>query len=152
MCFIAEGCNAQSPEEKYEKLKTYLIEIADTLDIEDYDCILYVSENGCPTCSKSFDRIVKEYAFNRKRILIILNAKGHIFDIIPYLDSGANNVVKDFTTAFYRLKIATMSCMITLKDKHIEEIVEVKPEQLGNQLDLLQKTILKTERTVSHEP
>lgn len=134
------NCSAQTP---YEKLKTYLTSISDTLKIDNYDCILYVSDQGCPTCSKSFDIVIKEYAFNRKHILIILNAKGSRFDIMPYLDKKVTNVVKDFTSDFYRLRLASTSCIITLKDNEVEQILELNAQELNTQLDLLQKIVIQ---------
>jgi hypothetical protein len=142
MSIVMYSCSAQTP---YEKLKTYLTNISDTLKIDNYDCILYVSDQGCPTCSKSFDIAIKNYAFNREHVLIILNAKGQRFDIMPYLDSKITNTVKDFTSDFYRLRIASTSCIITLKDKSVEQIVELNGQELSTQLDLLQKIILKNE-------
>jgi hypothetical protein len=134
------SCSAQTP---YEKLKIYLTNISDTLKIDNYDCILYVSDQGCPTCSKSLDIVIKEYAFNKEHILIILNAKGQRFDIMPYLDDKVNNVVKDFTSDFYRLRLATTSCIITLKNNEVEQIIELNGLELSTQLDLLQKIIFQ---------
>ncbi|MDR1793208.1 MAG: hypothetical protein LBR36_07210 [Bacteroidales bacterium] len=138
------ACQGQANKDTmYETIKGYLSTISDTLMIEKYDCILYVSEHGCPTCTKSFDKIVKENALNKEHILIIVNAKGHIFDIMPYFDSTNSNVVKDFTSVFYKLKISPTSCIIILKDKQVEQIIEMKAETLGENLSILQKLLIE---------
>jgi hypothetical protein len=137
--FSCVSCHAQQDKENYEKLKNYLTDLSDTLDIDKYDCILFVSEHGCLTCVKSFSNTVQQYAFGKENTLIILNAKGHFFDVTPYREYGASNVISDFSSEFYRLKIASTSCIILLKEQKVERIIVINTQQLGEQLNLLQE-------------
>ena len=137
--FLFTSCQAQ--DTTYSKLKNYLHTISDTLDIDRYDAIFYVSDNSCPTCTKAFSNAVQRYVFNKDNALIILNAKGRTFDISPYREQGISNVVIDFTSNFYRLHLSTTSCIISLKEQAVDAIIEINASQLGSQLDLIPKLV-----------
>jgi hypothetical protein len=125
----------------YVKLKDYLHTISDTLDIDKYEAIFYVSENGCPTCAKSFSNAVQTYVFGKENALIILNAKGRSFDISPYREQEISNVVFDYTSNFYRLHLSSSSCIISLKEQAVDTIIELNVYQLGSQLDMIPKLV-----------
>jgi len=133
------ACQAQ--DTTYNKLKDYLHTISDTLDIEKYETIFYVSENGCSTCVKSFSNAVQTYVFDKENALIIVNAKGRVVDINPYRTQGVSNVVFDYTSNFYRLRIASTSCIITFKDHAVDKIIELSIYQLGEQLNQIPKLV-----------
>jgi len=139
--FVVLFTSCQAQDTAYGKLKNYLHTLSDTLDIDRYEAIFYVSENGCPTCNKTFSSAVQKHVFNKKNALIILNAKGHVFDIKPYREQGVSNVVVDFTSNFYRLHLSAASCIITLKEQAVDTIIELNVSQLGSQLDLIPKLV-----------
>jgi len=136
---IFTSCQAQ--DTTYIKLKDYLHTISDTLDINNYKTIFYVSENGCPTCAKSFSNAVQTYVFGKERALIILNAKGRILDTNPYREQTVSNVVLDYTSNFYRLRLSSTSCIISLKEQAVDTIIELNIYQLGSQLDMIPELV-----------
>jgi len=136
---VFTSCQAQ--DTTYLKLKDYLHTISDTLDIGKYEVIFYVSDNGCPTCVKSFSNAMQTYVFDKENALIILNAKGRLFDTSPYREQGISNVVFDYTSNFYRLRLASTSCIITFKEQTVDTIIELNAHQLGSQLNLIPKLV-----------
>jgi hypothetical protein len=133
--------SCQSQDTIYNKLKNYLYTISDTLDIDKYESIFYVSEVGCPTCAKSFSNTIQTYVFDKTNALIILNAKGRVVDITPYREGGHSNVVFDYTSNFFRLHLASTSCIITFKDHSVDTIIELNASQLGSQLNLIPEIV-----------
>ena len=136
---VFTSCQAQ--DTAYVKLKNYLHSISDTLDIDKYEVLFYVSDNGCPTCTKSFSNAVQTYVFEKENALIILNAKGRVFDITPYREQKISNVVFDYTSNFYRLRLSSTSCIILLKEQAVDTIIELNAYQLGTQLDMIPKLV-----------
>ena len=142
--FVIFFTSCQAQDTTYNKIKNYLHTISDTLDIDRYEAIFYVSENGCPTCVKSFSSAVEIYVLNKENnTLIILNAKGRVFNTNPYREQGVSNVVIDYTSNFYRLRLASTSCIIRLKEQKVEEIIELNISQLGKQLNLIPEIVGK---------
>lgn len=145
--FIINFTSCQAQDTTYAKLKDYLHSISDTLEIDKYESIFYVSENGCPTCAKSFSNAVQTYVFGKENALIILNAKGRTLDTRPYREQGEANVVFDYTSNFYRLHLASSSCIISLKEQTVDTIIELNIYQLGNQLNMIPKLVgLETDK------
>jgi hypothetical protein len=76
----------------YEKLKNYLLTLSDTLQLENYDAVIFLSEKGgCPTCNKVFSDFIQESVLNQDNVLILVNAKGEKIDTSPYLSDRIFN-------------------------------------------------------------
>lgn len=142
-CINEAQANTQIPNtplSDYDKLKTYLQALSDTLSIKNYDAIIFISdkEGSCLSCLKSFSNFVCQYVLNQKRMLVILNAKGDRFDTSPYLSDTIKNVITDYSNDFFRLKIASSaSSIIVLKDNTIDKIYPVETETLSDNITLL---------------
>jgi PBP1b-binding outer membrane lipoprotein LpoB len=122
----------------YEKLKNYLLTISDSLYLENYDAIIFLSEKGgCPTCYKVFSDFTQQSLLNQDNILILVNAKGEKIDISPYLSDAVSNVVTDYTNNFYRLNLIRGSGIILLKDNTISEVHSININEINKQLGII---------------
>lgn len=139
LLFFTATC--QSQEVKYDQIKDYLHSISDTLDIKNYNSIFYVSEIGCHSCVKAFSDAVQQYVFDNERALIILNAKGRVFSTDSYLHKGVSNVVCDYTGNFYRLHIASTSCIITLKENAVDSVIVLDAYKISDQLNMIPEIV-----------
>ena len=128
---------ASTEDSNYRKLNTYLLKLSDTLYLSNFDVIVFLSENGCPSCNRDFSKAILNYLINKDNVLIILNAKGYQIDIRPYLSKESINVVSDYSSNFYRLKLFYGSGVILLKDQQIEEIIELKLDNMEQTIRLL---------------
>ncbi len=133
------SCHSQANQ--YQQLKDYLHTISDTLNINKYKSIFYVSENGCPTCVKSFSQVVQQYVFEADSALIIVNAKGRVVNVENYRNNNVSNVIYDYTSNFYRLRIASTSCVITLKNNAIDTVIAMDVYKLKEQLDAIPQIV-----------
>lgn len=124
----------------YDRLKNYLQTLSNTLSIENYDAIIFISdkEGSCISCTKSFSNFICQNILNQNRMLVILNAKGDRFETSPYLSDTVKNVTTDYSNDFFRLKIASSATsIIVLKNNEIEKVYPVNPETLSDNITLL---------------
>ncbi|MDR0603860.1 MAG: hypothetical protein LBG80_06110 [Bacteroidales bacterium] len=122
----------------YEKPKNYLLILSDSLSLENYDAIIFLSEKGgCPTCNKVFSDFIQQSLLNQDNILIIVNAKGEKIDIYPYLSDAVSNVITDYTNDFYRLNLIRGSGIILLKENDISEVHSININEINKQLGLI---------------
>ncbi len=138
----------------YERLDNYLHALSDTLSVENYDAIIFISdkEGICPSCLYSFSEAVIQYMLNQERILIILNAKGKQINITPFLSDTVKNVVPDYTNDFYRLNItSSISSVVELREGKINKIQAVELETLADALTLLMRIRYKNKKTEDKE-
>ena len=150
-CFLQ--CSGQNPKSNYstekqaktqkdndhKKLEEYLLSLSDTLFLKNYDAVLFLSESGCPSCNKSFAAAIENIILNKNNVLIILNAKGQQINIRPFLSKEVSNIVKDFSSDFYRLNLFFGSGIILLKDGKIENIIEISSDKLQEKLTVLKE-------------
>ena len=126
-------------DSNYNKLKTYLLKLSDTLHLDNFDAIIFLSEIGCPSCNKNFSNAIAKYLINKSNVLIILNAKGYQINTKPFLSNQLTNVVPDYGNDFYHLHLFFGSGIILFKDNQIEKIIEIKLENIEKTIHLVEQ-------------
>lgn len=126
--------SCQSPT-NYDKLVQYIETKNSQIDLEKFDSIILISENGaCPFCSAQFTTAISDH-ISDKNLLFIVSCRGIQIDISSFIKTPHENIIVDFFNDFSKLNLAKGCAIIKISKETIDTIIEIQPQNLHNYLN-----------------
>lgn len=109
-------------------------------NMKDSYSILFLYENGCVGCNKSYAKVVEQY-INDSATGIVVTAKGTQIDLSPFIRDSTNNVFHDVKKEFLALGITSQSAAIFVRNNKIDTIVSISADSLETKLQFIQEKL-----------
>ncbi|MBL4707923.1 MAG: hypothetical protein JKY48_05715 [Flavobacteriales bacterium] len=108
-------------------------------EYEDISAVLVLTEEGCPTCNRSFASLIENYINNPKAVCIV-SAKGNKVDLSNFID--ADQIILDMDNIFSKQHLTKGTASIFLTPSGlIDTVVEINAQSLKQDLDYISKRL-----------
>lgn len=142
-CIVLLSCGDKSatdgtetvPETKFDKVNKF---IASCKDGKKYRAVLVLSENNCPSCNRSYSKMLTSM-LNNPSALIVVSASGTQIDISPFQSDTLKNVCRDVKGEFLRLGVVESSSAIIMGKDKIDTIIDISADGLEQRLEYIQR-------------
>ena len=138
--FIIIVYSCSSDNKNYKNLDSFLKEEISVNNIDSINWIALINESGCIGCNQYFAKEIKKFINNNNGIILV-SASGAIVDISPYIADSVENVFRIDIRELEKLQLINKSGLIFLKDKNIDTIVEIRANDIKEQLNFINSKI-----------
>ena len=128
-------CNNKTQNNSAEDsnpIYTYLKESQSNINIDSYNKIILLTDNGCRNCNHTFAKIVENNYLEDNSTLILTTSKGSHFNIIPF--KGKSNVLFDWNIESL---IPISSSVLYIKKNTIDTIITIDAKNFEEQMDYI---------------
>jgi len=128
------GCKEESD---YDRLSVFLEQEFNFGELDNYEYLIVVNEMGnCLNCNDAFAKVMSNFKENSK-ILYVVSGQGLLVDISYYIFSeDQSNILIDPSNKFAKLNLVNKCAVISIKDRNIESVNEIKLDNLELSLEI----------------
>lgn len=106
---------------------------------EEVSAVLVLTEEGCPTCNRSFASLIENYIDDPKAVCVV-SAKGNRIDLSSFINS--DRVIIDMDNTFGELQLTEGTASIFLAPSGlIDTVVKIKAQTLEQDLNYISKRL-----------